>query len=105
MVNDGINRLMEASVSIDSTLAGPVNRARNTSLAALKNMERKILQRIKRESEITLLQIEAAQRHLFPEGKPQERLLNPLYYLTRYGNRFIEALVENFEVDLPEKTE
>ena len=105
MVNDGIDRLMEASVSIDSTLAGPVNHARNTSLAALKNMERKILQSIKRESEITLLQIEVAQRHLFPEGKPQERLLNPLYYLTRYGNRFIEALVENFEVDLPEKTE
>ena len=105
MVNDGISQLMEASVSVDSTLAGPVNRARNTSLAALKNLERKILQSIKRESEITLLQIEVAQRHLFPEGKPQERLLNPLYYLTRYGNPFIEALVESFEVDLPERTE
>ncbi len=60
---------------------------------------------MKRENEIALAQLEKAHMHLFPEGKPQERVLNPLYYLARYGNPFIEALVHGFEVDLTDGTE
>ena len=104
-IDKGVGRLMKAAVSIDSTLAGPVTHARNAALAALQDVERKIVQSVKRENEIALRQVEVAQRHLFPEGKPQERVLNALYYLTRYGNSFIEALVESFEVDLPDGTE
>jgi len=104
-IGSGAGRLMKAAVSIDATLSGPVTHARNAALAGLQDVERKIVQSVKRENEIALRQVEAAQRHLFPEGKPQERILNPLYYLTRYGNSFIEALVESFEVDLPDMTE
>jgi uncharacterized protein YllA (UPF0747 family) len=104
-IGSGAGRLMKAAVSIDATLSGPVTHARNAALAGLQDVERKIVQSVKRENEIALRQVEAAQRHLFPEGKPQERILNPLYYLTRYGNSFIEALVEGFEVDLPDTTE
>jgi len=46
-----------------------------------------------------------AQRHLFPEGQPQERILAPLYYLVRYGSEFVESLVERFTVDLADETE
>ena len=42
---------------------------------------------------------------MFPDGRPQERVLSALYYLARYGNEFIEALVDGFEVDLPDGTE
>ncbi len=59
---------------------------------------------MKRESEIALAQLDKAQRHLFPGGKPQERMLNPFYYLTRYGNSFLEALVDEIVVDLTDTT-
>ena len=96
---------MKAARSIDSTLKGPVTHARNAALSAFQDVERKIVQSVKRENEIGLAQLEKAHLHLFPEGEPQERILNALYYLARYGNEFIEALVDGFEVDLTDGTE
>ena len=92
--------LTKAAQTIDPTLKGPVNNARNASFAAFDEAERKILQALKREHEIALDQMEKAQRHLFPFGKPQERVLNPFYYVTRYGPDFLSALSSEFVVDL-----
>ncbi len=33
--------------------------------------------------------------HLFPDGKPQERVVSPFYYLSRYGPELIEHLGEH----------
>ena len=97
--------LLKAATSIDPTLEGPVTSARNTALSAFQSAERKIIQSVKRENEVASNQLEVAQRHLFPEGQPQERILAPLYYLVRYGSDFVESLAERFTVDLAEETE
>ena len=47
-----------------------------------------------------LQQLEKAQVHLFPKGKPAERVQNPFYYLTRYGGSFLDSLYERFEVNV-----
>ena len=104
-VERGSVDLLEAVTSIDPTLKGPVTNARNTALSAFQAAERKIIQSVKRENEVASSQLEVAQRHLFPEGQPQERILAPLYYLVRYGSDFVESLVEGFTVDLTEETE
>ena len=62
-------------------------------------MEKKVLTAVKRESEIALSQVEKAQLHLFPNGKPAERVQSPLYYLTRYGDTFVERLHDAFAVN------
>ncbi len=103
-VGAGSEELLDASSQIDMTLGGPVTHARNQALAAFQDVERKIVQSVKRENETALRQLQKAQVHLFPKGKPQERVLNPLYYLSRYGNSFIEALVDGFEVDLTDRS-
>jgi bacillithiol biosynthesis cysteine-adding enzyme BshC len=92
--------LTKAAQAIDPTLKGPISTARNSAFAAFDEAERKILQALKREHEIALDQLEKAQRHLFPLGKPQERILNPFYYLTRYGPEFIAGVMNEFAVDL-----
>ncbi len=92
--------LTSAAQKIDPTLKGPINNARNLAFAAFDEAERKILQALKREHEVALDQIEKAQRHLYPFGKPQERSLNVFYYLTRYGPELISALLNEFDVDL-----
>jgi uncharacterized protein YllA (UPF0747 family) len=97
--------LLKAATNIDPTLKGPVTNARNSALSAFQAAERKIVQSVKREQEVASNQLEVAQRHLFPDGQPQERMLTPLYYLVRYGNGFVEALLESFAVDLAEETE
>ena len=97
--------LLEATTTIDPTLKGPVTSARNSALSAFQAAERKIVQSVKREQEVASNQLEVAQRHLFPNGQPQERMLAPLYYLVRYGSAFVESLAEGFTVDLAEETE
>ena len=63
------------------------------------------MQSVKRENEVATSQLAVAQRHLFPDGQPQERILAPLYYLVRYGDDFVASLAEGFTVDLAEGTE
>jgi bacillithiol biosynthesis cysteine-adding enzyme BshC len=96
----GTGALVEAAQEIDVTLKGPVTQARNTAFAAFDEAERKILQALKRQNEITLDQLDKAQRHLFPFGKPQERSLNVFYYLTRYGPDLVSSLLNEFDVAL-----
>jgi uncharacterized protein YllA (UPF0747 family) len=96
----GPGALLKAAQAIDSTLKGPVTHARNASMAAFDEAERKILQALKRENEIALEQLEKAQRHLYPFGIPQERVLNAFYYLTRYGPELISKLLDDFHVAL-----
>jgi bacillithiol biosynthesis cysteine-adding enzyme BshC len=99
-VGKGSGALLSAAREVDPTLKGPVTHARNAAFAAFDEAERKILQAVKRENEIALDQLEKAQKHLFPFGKPQERALNAFYYLSRYGPELIPALLTQFTVDL-----
>jgi len=86
--------------SIDPTLESSLGQVRTQTVSALDDLERKILQAIKREEQIGLGQLEKAQRHLYPSGKPQERVQNVLYFLSRYGGALLDELYENLEVSL-----
>jgi uncharacterized protein YllA (UPF0747 family) len=96
----GSESLAEAAQAIHTTLTGPIQRARNASLDAWADAEKKVLQALKRENETRLAQLEKAQLHVFPAGKPQERVMNVFYYLFRYGPRFLEEVAERFEIRL-----
>lgn len=97
-IGSGTGELQKAVLEVDPTLKGPVQTLRNQTFAALADVEKKVSQAVKRESEIALSQIEKAQLHLFPDGKPAERIQNPMYFLTRYGEAFLDDLFERFEV-------
>lgn len=99
-IGKGVGELQGAVMGVDPTLKGPVQHVRSQSFAALDELERKVVQAVKRESEIALSQLEKARAHLFPQGKPQERAMNPFYYLARYGGAFLEELVRRFEVNV-----
>jgi uncharacterized protein YllA (UPF0747 family) len=68
---------------------------------AIGDVEKKIVQAVKRENEIGLQQIEKAHLHLFPDTRPQERVFNPFYYLVRYGSDFVTEVAESFAAALP----
>jgi bacillithiol biosynthesis cysteine-adding enzyme BshC len=99
-IGKGTGTLTRAVTAMDPTLKGPVTQARNAAFSAFDEAERKILQAVKRENEVGLEQLEKARRHLFPMGKPQERVLNVFYYLARYGPGLIPALLDEFPVAL-----
>jgi len=103
-IGKGIGEVMDAAKEVDPTLKGPVNHVRNQAFYEIDELQKKIVQSVKRQSEIALAQLEKAQKNLYPEGKPQERVLNPHYYLFRYGNSFVDALVEKIDVAFVENT-
>ena len=90
----------QAVSSIDPTLNAAAAQVRSQTLSALDELERKTLQALKRENQIGLNQLEKARLHLYPNGKPAERIQNPFYFLTRYGGAFLEELYNSFEVSI-----
>lgn len=82
-----------------------VGAARHDLFADLSELERAIDGRVRERESVLLAQIEKAALHLFPEGRPQERVLNPLYYLARYGRAFLEGLREATAEALDEASE
>lgn len=99
-VAQGVGELQQATRLVDPTLKGPVQHVRSQAFQALDELERKVVQAVKRESEIALSQIEKARVHLFPDGKPSERVHNPFYFLARYGEGFLDALYRRFDLSL-----
>lgn len=95
-VGQGTADLAEAAKDIDPTLKGPISHIRSVAFEAVGEAEKKIVQAVKRENEIALQQLEKARLHLYPDDRPQERVLNVFYYLFRYGERFLHALEERF---------
>ena len=86
--------------SIDPVLKGAVAKARNSGLAALGALEKKIVRAVKRSSAVTWSQIARAQVNLWPAGKPQDRVLGPLQYLMRYGGEFVSMALGEIRVEL-----
>jgi len=100
-IGQGSGELTEAARNIDPTLKGPIGHARGAAFEAFADAEKKILQALKRENEIALQQVEKAQLHLFPNGSPQERVLNASYYLARFGASFLQSVYDAMPDALP----
>ena len=99
-IGPGMAELTKAARGVDETLKGPVQQTASQAMGILDDLEKKIVQAVKRQSEVALAQLEKAQVHLFPGGKPAERIQSPFYFLARYGGAVLEAFYERFRVNL-----
>jgi len=88
----GTGELAKAVRGVDPTLGGPVEHIRNQAFSLLDDMEKKVVQSMKREREVALAQLRKAQLNLFPLGKPQERVLNAFQYLVRYDRKLLDGV-------------
>ncbi len=93
-VRGGRSELVREVGRVDRSLVGAVESFESQTFGLLEELERKVLQAVKRENEIALRQLAKAQLHLFPLGKPQERVLDPFQFLPRYDAEFLTAAAE-----------
>jgi bacillithiol biosynthesis cysteine-adding enzyme BshC len=98
-LQDGYETLTEAASRIDPTLAGPLTAARNNSLGHLNDVEKKITGHLRQRNDILVEQLRKAAANLYPEGAAQERMLNPLPYLARYGPDLVRALAAAMDLE------
>ena len=81
-----------AAMAIDPTLERTVQGARQQSLSAAGDIEKKLLNHLKKRAESELSQVARARTAVLPAGKPQERVLGVPGFLARYGRQFLVEL-------------
>lgn len=85
-------RLAGAVAAVDPTLARTVESARNAALGGTHDIEKKLVASLKRENETLVRQIARARAAVYPQGRPQERVLTLASFLIRYGPALLDAL-------------
>ena len=86
-----------AAVDVDPTLARPVQSTRQQALGGAQDIEKKLLQHLKRRRETELGQLARARTAVAPDGRPQERVLTIAPFLARYGPALLGELAGAFE--------
>ncbi len=92
--------LGDACADLDPGLRGTVVKTRNAGLDALGTLEKKMVRAVRRRNQTTWSQIEKARINLWPDGKPQDRVLSPMQYLLRYGDGFVSMARREIQVEL-----
>src|SRR5690606_10535222 len=99
-LGQGYAQLLEAGRAVEPTLKGPIQSGRNASYVQLEEIEKKVVQHLKKRNSIGVEQLEKASANLFPLGQPQERVLNVVQYLARYGPALLEEIAQAVPVEL-----
>lgn len=96
-IESGYDALGTHAVEIDPTLARPVQGTKHQALGGVNDIERKLVQHLKRRQETELGQIAKARTLVLPENKPQERILTVAPFLARHGPALLVELSDAIE--------
>ena len=66
----------------------------------LRNLRGKIIQGAKRRDETLRRQFSRARSQSFPGGTPQERSIGSIYFVNRYGDAFLDRLLEQLPLEI-----
>jgi bacillithiol biosynthesis cysteine-adding enzyme BshC len=94
-ITTGYDRLEPFAADIDPTLRKPVQSAKLHGLSESRDLEKRLLQHLKRRHETELAQVERARAAVLPMGKPQERVFGIVPYLARYGPGLLNQLASS----------
>ncbi len=94
--------LAEKVNAIEVTLKSTVEVEKQKQLNGLKALEDKIIRAQKKKHEIAVNQLRKLKEKLFPEGMPQERFENFIPYYIKYGDKYFDMLLDNFDA-VPKK--
>lgn len=99
-IESNFEMLAAGAASIDPTLRKWVTGNRNSALGQTNAMEKKITSHLKKRSEIEIEQLGKAAVNLHPDGSPQERMLNALPLLARYGPGLLRDIASAITLNL-----
>lgn len=86
--------------AFEPTLKESAHLSQGKMIQQLRFLEKKIVQAAKKQNDIAVGQIRKAGDHLYPHGHLQERVLNIVPFLLKYGPVFVDKLDEAIDLDV-----
>ncbi len=99
-IDESLNALRSGLQKIDPTLIPPLDATLSKVRSHVDVLKQKTLAAQQRQHEVYLRQIDKASLFLLPGGGFQERTLNVLYYLNKYGPEFVRWLRSELRHDV-----
>jgi uncharacterized protein YllA (UPF0747 family) len=96
------DRILEALSAEMPGIRATAEKARAGARKAARQLEKAVDASVLERQSVLRRKIEKTALHFYPAGIPQERFLNPLYYLARYGPEFLESLDREVETAVEE---
>lgn len=94
-----VEGLEAPAVALDPNLERPWRKTRDQTERALENFGAKVTAAAARRDQTTRQRIETLRSLCLPLGRPQERVIAAAHYPGKYGERFVEALFEQIDLD------
>lgn len=98
-IRETMSQLREGLKEIDPTLVGALENVQNKFSSNMEHLKNKAIEAQKRQHEVALRQIEKAANHIYPSSNLQERELNILHFLNKYGLEFLRWLYGEMGID------
>jgi bacillithiol biosynthesis cysteine-adding enzyme BshC len=99
-LEESLNGLKSPLQDIDPTLLGALDNLTKKTVAGIDSLKEKAVAAQKRQHEVSLRQIDKAASIVFPLSGFQERELNIVYFLNKYGLEFLRWLYGELKIDL-----
>lgn len=99
-VKESLNELKFGINSIDPTLLGALETTKSKIEFQLGLLKEKTINAQKKRNEIALRQVEKVANNLLPFGNLQEREINVIHFMNKYGLEFVKWLTQEVRIDL-----
>ena len=98
-IDIAFDRLREKLFELDKTIADTSKKYRGKISNALIELKGKADQAQNRKFEVTLRQLDRACTIIFPSENLQEREINFIYFVNKYGDGFLKKIFDELEID------
>ncbi|MCI0707746.1 MAG: bacillithiol biosynthesis cysteine-adding enzyme BshC [Ignavibacteriae bacterium] len=98
-IENSLGSMKEGIQTIDPTLLGALDNAKSKMRGALDGLKEKSIAAQKRRHEVSLRQVDKAALFVYPGGNFQERTLNGVYFLNKYGLEFVKWLYGEMSIE------
>lgn len=101
-VHEAVNLLKSEVEKVDRTLTQSAEATRSALMDELMGLKSRVVRAEKRSQDEVRDQLQKAQVNLYPDGRPQERVLSIVYFLNKYSPELIGELLNSLSTDTTE---
>jgi bacillithiol biosynthesis cysteine-adding enzyme BshC len=99
VIKDEMIKLQESLSKLDQNLEANIQKTTANMLESLDKLRQKTDEAYRRKMDIDINQLSKVLINLFPQGNFQERKVNILQYIIRYGPEFVVKLYDSIDVN------